>query len=98
MNNATELKFKFNDVNILKAKKILEKYPKKFSKSAVLPLLHLAQDQLNGWLNIYKPVGISSFSTIYKIKKKFNIKKIGHAGTLDPNAEGILPIAINNYN
>ena len=48
-----------------------------------------------GWLNVYKPVGISSFSAIYKIKKKFNIKKIGHAGTLDPTAEGILPIAIN---
>ena len=48
-----------------------------------------------GWLNLYKPVGISSFSAIYKIKKKFNIKKIGHAGTLDPAAEGILPIAIN---
>ena len=48
-----------------------------------------------GWLNLYKPVGMSSFSAIYKIKKKFNIKKIGHAGTLDPNAEGVLPIAIN---
>ena len=52
-------------------------------------------EKKQGWLNIYKPVGISSFSAIYKIKKKFNIKKIGHAGTLDPNAEGILPIAIN---
>ena len=48
-----------------------------------------------GWINLYKPTGISSFLSIYKIKKKFNIKKIGHAGTLDPNAEGILPIAIN---
>ena len=52
-------------------------------------------EKKQGWLNLYKPVGISSFSAIYKIKKKFNIKKIGHAGTLDPNAEGILPIAIN---
>ena len=50
---------------------------------------------VQGWLNLYKPFGISSFSAIYKVKKKFNIKKIGHAGTLDPNAEGILPIAIN---
>ena len=48
-----------------------------------------------GWINLYKPSGISSFSAIYKIKKKFNLKKLGHAGTLDPNAEGILPIAIN---
>ena len=52
-------------------------------------------EKKQGWLNLYKPVGISSFSAIYKIKKKFNIKKIGHAGTLDPNAEGVLPIAIN---
>ena len=52
-------------------------------------------EKLQGWINLYKPIGISSFSAIYKIKKKFNIKKIGHAGTLDPNAEGILPIAIN---
>ena len=52
-------------------------------------------EKLQGWVNLYKPKGISSFSAIYKIKKKFNIKKIGHAGTLDPAAEGILPIAIN---
>lgn len=52
-------------------------------------------EKIQGWLNIYKPFGISSFSVIYKVKKIFNIKKLGHAGTLDPNAEGILPIAIN---
>ena len=47
-----------------------------------------------GWINLYKPRDISSFQAISKIKKKFLIKKIGHAGTLDPLAEGILPIAI----
>jgi len=52
-------------------------------------------EKLQGWINLFKPKRISSFSAIYKIKKKFNIKKIGHAGTLDPSAEGILPIAIN---
>ncbi len=52
-------------------------------------------EKIQGWINLYKPKGISSFSAIYKIKKKFNFKKIGHAGTLDPNAEGILPVAIN---
>ena len=52
-------------------------------------------EKLQGWINLFKPKGISSFSAIYKIKKNFNIKKIGHAGTLDPSAEGILPIAIN---
>jgi len=52
-------------------------------------------ENLQGWINLYKPIGISSFSAIYKIKKKFNFNKVGHAGTLDPNAEGILPVAVN---
>ena len=47
-----------------------------------------------GWLNIYKPKGLTSFATIEKIKKKFNLNKIGHGGTLDPLAEGVLPIGI----
>ena len=49
---------------------------------------------MQGWLNIYKPLNISSFAIIRRIKKKFNIDKIGHGGTLDPLAEGILPIAV----
>ena len=47
-----------------------------------------------GWVNLFKPKNISSFLAIKKIKKKFNISKIGHAGTLDPLAEGILPVAL----
>ena len=47
-----------------------------------------------GWINLYKPKNISSFQAINKIKKKFTINKIGHAGTLDPLAEGVLPIAL----
>ncbi len=47
-----------------------------------------------GWINLYKPKNISSFKAINSIKKKFLINKIGHAGTLDPMAEGVLPIAI----
>ena len=47
-----------------------------------------------GWINIYKPKNISSFQVIKRIKKKYLIKKIGHAGTLDPLAEGVLPIAL----
>ncbi len=53
-------------------------------------------NKLQGWLNLYKSKNISSFKAINKIKKKFNIKKIGHAGTLDPDAEGVLPVAIGN--
>ena len=51
-------------------------------------------NNIQGWLNLYKPQNISSFKALNSIKRKFNIKKIGHAGTLDPIAEGILPIAI----
>ena len=47
-----------------------------------------------GWINLYKPTNITSFKAINSIKKKFSINKIGHAGTLDPMAEGVLPIAI----
>ena len=47
-----------------------------------------------GWLNVYKPINITSFGVLKKIKKKFFFNKIGHAGTLDPLAEGVLPVAI----
>ena len=47
-----------------------------------------------GWINLYKPKNITSFKAINSIKKKFSINKVGHAGTLDPMAEGVLPIAI----
>ena len=47
-----------------------------------------------GWINLYKPKNITSYKALNSIKKKFSINKIGHAGTLDPMAEGVLPIAI----
>ena len=50
--------------------------------------------KIQGWINLYKPKNISSFKAINKIKKKLSLDKIGHAGTLDPLAEGILPIAL----
>ena len=46
-----------------------------------------------GWLSIYKPKRITSFSALKIIKKKFLLKKIGFAGTLDPLASGVLPMA-----
>jgi tRNA pseudouridine55 synthase len=42
--------------------------------------------------NIYKPRGVSSFFVVKQVKKRSNIKKVGHAGTLDPLAEGVLVI------
>ena len=54
----------------------------------------MSDNKIDGWLFIDKPIGISSFSVIRKIRKKLNTKKIGHAGTLDPFATGVLGIAI----
>lgn len=45
-------------------------------------------------LPIYKPVGPTSFQIIAQIKKITGIKKVGHAGTLDPLAEGVLVVGI----
>ena len=49
---------------------------------------------MNGWIFIDKPKNITSFRVIKRLKKVLNIKKIGHTGTLDPFATGILAIAI----
>lgn len=50
---------------------------------------------INGcWLNLYKPKGMTSNQALGKVKRILNIKKMGHGGTLDPLAEGVLPIAI----
>ncbi|AHC39153.1 tRNA pseudouridine(55) synthase TruB [Ehrlichia muris] len=47
-----------------------------------------------GWINLNKPCGISSTAAVNLVKKILNVKKAGHAGTLDPLASGVLPIAI----
>jgi tRNA pseudouridine55 synthase len=49
---------------------------------------------MNGIFNILKPSGMTSNAVLTKIKKCFNIKKVGHLGTLDPLATGVLPITI----
>ena len=54
---------------------------------------HLLND-LHGWLLIDKPKGIGSTKVVSSIKKKTGIKKIGHGGTLDPDATGILALAL----
>lgn len=47
-----------------------------------------------GFLNIYKPKGITSHDVVSYLRKITKIKQIGHTGTLDPFAEGVLPICI----
>jgi tRNA pseudouridine55 synthase len=49
--------------------------------------------EVDGWINLDKPVGVSSTQAVARVKYLFNAKKAGHAGTLDPLASGVLPIA-----
>ena len=48
----------------------------------------------DGFLNLNKPAGMTSHDAVNIVRKIFGTKKVGHAGTLDPAAVGILPIAI----
>ncbi len=52
--------------------------------------------KISGIIPIYKESGISSLDVSRKLKSKYSFKKIGHLGTLDPMAEGVLPIMIND--
>ena len=52
------------------------------------------KNELNGWLVIDKPKGISSAGVVGRLKFLLHPQKIGHAGTLDPLATGVLPIAL----
>ncbi len=48
----------------------------------------------NGWLAIDKPIGMTSAKVVHVVKRLTRAKKVGHAGTLDPMATGVLPIAL----
>ncbi len=49
---------------------------------------------LDGFLNLHKPLGFTSHDCVAKLRRILNTRKIGHAGTLDPLATGVLPIAV----
>src|ERR1700728_3143842 len=49
--------------------------------------------EIDGWINLDKPPGVASTQAVGRLKFLFNAKKAGHAGTLDPLASGVLPIA-----
>lgn len=51
---------------------------------------------MNGIINIYKEAGFTSFDVVAKMRGILKIKKIGHTGTLDPDATGVLPVCIGN--
>lgn len=51
-------------------------------------------DPVSGWVCLDKPYGLGSTPAVSKVRRIFNAQKAGHAGTLDPLADGVLPIAL----
>lgn len=51
-------------------------------------------NQMFGFLNIYKPAGMTSHDVVSRLRRVTKIKQIGHTGTLDPFATGVLPVCI----
>lgn len=51
---------------------------------------------LHGIINVYKEAGYTSFDVVAKLRGILKQKKIGHTGTLDPAAEGVLPVCLGN--
>ena len=49
----------------------------------------------NGIINVYKEKGFTSHDVVAKLRGILHQKKIGHTGTLDPNAEGVLVVCLN---
>ncbi len=49
---------------------------------------------MNGYLNIHKPAGMSSAAVVAAVRRLTGEKRVGHAGTLDPQAAGVLPIMV----
>ena len=49
---------------------------------------------MDGFINVLKPTGMSSHDVVDVVRRIFHQKRVGHAGTLDPAAAGILPVAL----
>lgn len=54
----------------------------------------MEKSNLFGFLNVYKPSGMTSHDVVAKLRRITKIKQIGHTGTLDPFATGVLPVCI----
>ncbi|MEO8584144.1 MAG: NAD(P)H-dependent oxidoreductase subunit E [Flavitalea sp.] len=76
---------KFSDSKLQEVQKIIERYPEGKSKSALLPLLHLAQDEFGGWLDVpvmdyvasllsLEPIEVYEVATFYSM---YNLKPVG---------------------
>lgn len=51
---------------------------------------------MNGIINVYKEKGMTSHDVVYRVRKILKTRKVGHAGTLDPEAEGVLVIGVGS--
>jgi len=51
-------------------------------------------DAVSGWICLDKPLNLTSTDAVSRVRRAFNAQKAGHAGTLDPLASGVLPIAL----
>lgn len=49
---------------------------------------------MDGIINVNKPLGITSHDVVYRLRRLLGIKKIGHTGTLDPDADGVLAMCV----
>jgi len=54
----------------------------------------MSDSSVDGFLNLNKPAGFTSHDCVAKVRRLFHQKRVGHAGTLDPAATGVLPIAL----
>ena len=49
---------------------------------------------MDGFLNIHKPAGMTSHDVVARVRRALKLKRVGHAGTLDPDATGVLVVAV----
>ncbi|RHZ25101.1 hypothetical protein DYB37_006555 [Aphanomyces astaci] len=61
----------------------------------VLVAVETAVVKASGFINLHKPSGLTSHDCVAKLRRILRTKRVGHAGTLDPMATGVLPIAVN---
>ncbi len=54
-------------------------------------------NDFSGLILVNKPIGITSFKLVHIIKKKLKVKKVGHCGTLDPLASGLMIVLVGKY-
>ena len=53
-------------------------------------------DLISGFLNIAKPLGVTSHDVVAQVRRELGVKKVGHAGTLDPMATGVLVLCLGS--